>query len=97
MNNKDLITQLSIRLGKNSKDVQQLMDFFVNELAEQLSEDNSLSIQGFGTFEVKKKLERIVTNPNTKHKMLVPPKLILNFKPNSVLKEKIKNGADTKE
>lgn len=97
MNNKDLITQLSIRLGKNSRDVQQLMDFFVNELAEQLSEDNSLSIQGFGTFEVKKKLERIVTNPNTKQKMLVPPKLTLNFKPNSILKEKVKNSAEIKD
>ena len=47
-----------------------------------------LAVQGFGIFDVKKKLERVVVNPATKKRMLVPPKLVLNFKPSNVLKEK---------
>lgn len=51
-----------------------------------------MSIPKFGTFEVKKRLERIVVNPGTKQRMLVPPKLVLGFKPIASLKEKVKNG-----
>lgn len=46
----------------------------------------------FGTFEVKKRLERIVINPGTKQRMLVPPKLVLGFKPIASIKEKLKKG-----
>jgi DNA-binding protein HU-beta/integration host factor subunit alpha len=48
----------------------------------------------FGTFEVKKKMERVMVNPSTGQRMLVPPKLVLNFKPNANWKEQIKNGGD---
>ena len=51
-----------------------------------------MSIPKFGTFEVKKRMERILINPGTKQRMLVPPKLVLNFKPIAAIKEKLKNG-----
>jgi DNA-binding protein HU-beta/integration host factor subunit alpha len=49
-------------------------------------------IPTFGTFEVKKKMERIMVNPSTGQRMLVPPKLVLTFKPNVSWKERVKNG-----
>ena len=51
---------------------------------------NNIAIQGFGTFEVKKKLERISINPATQQRMLIPPKLVLTYKPSVTLKEKFK-------
>jgi len=39
---------------------------------------------------VKKKMERVVVNPATKQRKLIPPKLVLAFKPSTVLKEKMK-------
>ena len=51
---------------------------------------NTIAIQGFGTFEVKKKLERISVNPATQQRMLIPPKLVLTYKPSNTLKEKFK-------
>ena len=81
---------MAARLDLPAKDVQKLVDRFVSELTERLDDDSSLSIQGFGTFEVKKKLERVVTNPTTKQRMLVPPKLVLSFKPSPAMKEKFK-------
>jgi len=59
----------------------------VNELAD----GNSLTVPSFGIFEVKKKLERVLVNPTTKQRMLVPPKMVVNFKPNTSLRSKIKN------
>lgn len=59
-------------------------------MSQQWQEGNVISIQGFGTFEVKKKIERISVNPVTKQRMLIPPKLILTYKPSSSLKDKFK-------
>ena len=49
-----------------------------------------ISLQSFGTFEIKKRLERISVNPTTKQRLLIPPKLALTFKPSYGLKEKFK-------
>ena len=51
---------------------------------------DSVSLSGFGVLEVKKKNERISVNPTTGIRMLVPPKLVLTYKPSSLLKEKLK-------
>lgn len=88
MNNKEFIATLSRELGYNTKDTTALVNALVEEIGLQLEEENAVSIPGFGVFEVKKKLERVLVNPATKQRMLVPPKLSINFKPASILKEK---------
>lgn len=90
MNNKDYIGRLSAKTGMDAKETQHLVSLFVNALADKLDEGGVLSVQGFGNFEVKKKMERVVVNPTTKQRMLVPPKLALAFRPSPVLKEKMK-------
>lgn len=90
MNNKEFIADLATKLDEKAKETQRLASIFSSVFAESLEEGDSLSLQGFGTFEVKKKLERIVTNPTNKQRMLVPPKLALSFKPSNILKDKIK-------
>ena len=81
-------------MGYTMKDTQRLVNNIVNALGDAFLEDNSVLIPGFGTFESKKKMERIIVNPTTGQRMLVPPKLVLNFKPNVAWKEKIKEGGD---
>lgn len=39
-------------------------------------------------------MERVVVNPTTKKRQLVPPKLVLGFRPVAAVKEKLKNGGD---
>ena len=87
MNNKEFISRLATKMDISPKEAKKLTTTFINELAENLDDGNSLTIQGFGSFEVKKKLERIVVNPTTKQRMLVPPKLALSFKPSNLLKD----------
>ena len=58
-------------------------------MANMLDEGASLNIQGFGTYEVKKKKERIIVHPTTKQRQLVPPKLVIAFKPSQTLKDKV--------
>lgn len=90
MNNKDFTSELSRRLGYTIKDTSELMSSLLSGMTQELQEGNIVTIQGFGTFEVKKKAERITVNPTTKQRMLVPPKLVLAYRPSGQLKEKFK-------
>lgn len=94
MNNKEFVAELSRRMGYKSNQTQKLMLNVVNAMGDGFMEGDSLQVPNFGTFEVKKKLERVMVNPTTGLRMLVPPKLVLAFKPHSVLKEKVKNGGE---
>ncbi|MGL4518483.1 MAG: HU family DNA-binding protein [Phocaeicola sp.] len=90
MNNKEFIAELSHRFGYTHKDATQLVASVIGEMSEQWQEGNIISIQNFGLFEVKKKMERISVNPLTKQRTLIPPKLVLGYKPSTALKDKFK-------
>ena len=89
MNNKDFINTLAARTERTAKETQALTESLIALIAEDTSDQCTLAIQGFGSFEVKKKMERIVVNPATKQRKLIPPKLVMGFKPSAVLKEKL--------
>ena len=88
MNNKEFVAELSRRLGYSQKDSSALLSALVSEVPGQLEEDRIVSIQVFGNFEVRKKLERVVISPATQQRMLVPPRLVVAFKPSTQLKDK---------
>lgn len=90
MNNKEFTSELSRRLGYTMKDTSELIASFLSDMSRQLEEGNAVFVQGFGTFEVKKKAERISVNPTTKQRLLVPPKLVLTYRPSTGLKDKFK-------
>lgn len=89
MTNKDFIKALSERNDISAKEAQSLVDALTETMADTLDDGDTITIQGFGNFEVKKKLERIIVNPTTKQRQLIPPKLAVAFKPSNVLKDKI--------
>ncbi len=92
MNNKNFIAELSSRLGMSNDDAQMLVYSLVDVINEAFQEGDAVVVNGFGTFEVKKRMERVILSPTTKKRMLVPPKLVLGFKPAASMKEKLKNG-----
>ena len=89
MNNKEFINALATRLQENPKTVKQHVEALVGALANMLDEGATLNVQGFGTYEVKKKKERIIVHPMSKQRQLVPPKLVIAFKPSPTLKDKV--------
>lgn len=90
MNNKELVNELSSRLGYTNKDAATLVSSIVAIMTEGFSSGKRASFEEFGQFEVKKKMERITINPLTQQRLLVPPKLVLTYKPSPILKDKIK-------
>ena len=89
MNNKEFISELAKRSDLSLKEASALMTNLVSEMTSRLEDEATVSISGFGNFEVKKKLERVVVNPSTKQRILIPPKMVLNFRPSATLKEKL--------
>lgn len=83
---------MAAKTGYTQADTQQMVRTIVAEMSSRLEEGDSIQINNFGTFEVKKRLERIVVNPATQQRMLVPPKLILNFRPVASIKENLKKS-----
>ena len=94
MNNKEFVTKLAEDSGYSLEDTQRLVRSVLTAMVKQLEKGNAVAVANFGTFEVKKRLERIMVNPSTGQRMLVPPKLVLNFKPTSSIKERAKNGGE---
>ena len=94
MNNKEYISALADQAGYTQSDTQKMVRSVIESMGVHLEESDSVQLSGFGTFEVKKRLERIVVNPSTQQRMLVPPKLVLNFKPVSAIKEDLKHTDD---
>jgi DNA-binding protein HU-beta len=87
---KEFITAVSKQTQLDKDRVGTLLEATCRILSEQLIHGNSILIHGFGTFEVKKRAERISVHPATGKRWLVPPKIVPVFKPGPTLKEKIK-------
>ena len=95
MNNKTFIQRLSQTTGYTQDDSQKMVYSVVDAMNEQFQEGESVIFPGFGTFEVKKRMERIVVNPTSRQRMLVPPKLVVGFRPAASIRKVLKEGGDT--
>ena len=69
MNNKEFTSELAERLGYTIKDTSELMGSLLSSMTQELEEGNVIAVQGFGSFEVKKKAERISINPASKQRI----------------------------
>lgn len=96
MNNKEYIAALAADAGFTAAATQKMVGHVLSAMGDRFMEGDTVGVQGFGSFDVKKKLERIIVNPSTGQRMLVPPKLVLGFRPTDEWKDKMrgKNGQD---
>lgn len=90
MNNKEFIANLAGETGYTQADTQKMMRAIIEEMGSRFEQGDTVQIPNFGTFEVKKRLERVIVNPGTQKRMLVPPKLVLQFKPITAIKDILK-------
>ncbi len=93
MENKELVEKISEKLGRSKGDVNKLLEALSDVVRERCGDLDSIAIPGFGTFEAKKKNERVMVNPSNGKRMLVPPRISMNFKVSNVLKTRLKNNA----
>lgn len=88
MNNKEFINELSKQTNQSVGATTKLVNDTIKILEEHFQQNDIVTFSGFGSFEVKKKMERISVNPTTGKRYLIPPKLALSFKQSNVLKDR---------
>lgn len=91
MTNKELIQHVAKAADMSREDVQRLLDATVEVLSANMVDGLPTQIQGFGTFEVKQKNERLSVHPKTGVRTLTPPKMQVNFKVGTTLKEVLRD------
>ena len=90
MENKEIVNRIAKKLGRKSADINKLVDGLSTVLKNSCAEMDSMAIPGFGSFEPKKKNERVTVMPGTGKRLLIPPKVVLSFKISNVLKNKLR-------
>lgn len=91
MNSKDFVDKVSQKAGIGADEAEKLLSALVSCMLDELSDGNSISMQGFGSFEVREKSGRKIYNPSSKAYIDVPSKTTVAYKMSGVLKERL-NG-----
>jgi DNA-binding protein HU-beta len=89
MKDIELITELAVRLNWRKQEVETMLESLGEIIGDKLSQNDIISLQGFGQFESRKKAERISAVNGKRY--LIPPKLVPVFRPSSSIKSYIKS------
>lgn len=91
MTKKEIVKQIAYEIGltqtQTKEIVQRTFDLIIQTLVE--SQDHRIELRNFGVFEVKLRRGRHARNPKTRQPVLVPPKLVVTFKPGKKMEELI--------
>lgn len=90
MDNKTFIDIISAKTGKSREEAAEMTDALGIVIAEAIKEGDTIAVPSVGTFESKMRTERIAVHPSSGKRLLIPPKLTINFKPSTLLKQKIR-------
>jgi DNA-binding protein HU-beta len=63
----------------------------VEVMKERILEGKGVALHGFGSFDLKRREERLSVHPATGVRTIVPPKQVVAFKQGSQLKSKLKD------
>lgn len=90
MDNKTLIDNISRNTSIGKKETSRLIEALADAIRNAATEMDSVAIPSFGTFEPKKRLERVMAVPSTGRRLLLPPKISLTFRPSAILKQQMR-------
>lgn len=88
MNGDEFVSLLSGRIGRGEKETRRMISCLAGMITEGLQDGRTVTLQGLGVFEVRKKLEEIKVNPTTGKRTLFPPRLVIGFRPSFRIEEK---------
>lgn len=90
MNKAQLIDNIAQKSGFSKKDVESVLNTFLGEVTEALSNGDRVQLIGFGTFETRKRASRTGRNPQTGEEMIIPESIVPAFKAGNKLREAVK-------
>lgn len=91
MNKTELIEKVAEKTGLTKKDAQAAVSAYNEAVVEALVSGDTVAMVGFGTFEVRKRAERMGRNPQTKEEIMIPASKAAVFKAGKQFKDAL-NG-----
>jgi DNA-binding protein HU-beta len=87
MTKKELLKAISEKTGITQKEVDAVLDAFVEVTKEALKKEDYVALPDFGKFEVVERAARNGVNPQTKEQIVIPAHKAVKFKASKTLKE----------
>lgn len=87
VNKEDLIKRVIDETGENKEVVETIVDTFLQEILDSLTNGEEVKIVRFGKFNVKSRVERNIVNPSTKEIMRLPTLSTVSFRPSQNVKD----------
>ncbi|MBR2481410.1 MAG: HU family DNA-binding protein [Oscillospiraceae bacterium] len=89
MNKAELIAAVAEKTGLSKKDTESVVSATFDTIVAAMAEEEKVQLVGFGSFEVKKRAERIGRNPKTKESITIPASKVPTFKAGKALKDSV--------
>lgn len=91
MDHKTFLDTLSQRINAGKDETSDMIAALCQVLTDAALDGDTVTFPGFGSFEPRKRIERIACHPKDGKRMLIPPKITLAFHPSTLLKQKVRN------
>jgi DNA-binding protein HU-beta len=89
-NKKELVNLIAEKSGLLKKNAELALETIMDVIGETLENGESITLSGFGKFEVVARAARVGTNPNTGEKIKIAATNAPKFRPSKNLKELVK-------
>lgn len=87
MRKQDIVDEIYQQTGLPKKDIQLVVNLFLDSVRNALLREERIELRGFGVFNVKQRKGRVGRNPKTKEIIHIPPRKVISFKPSKLVKE----------
>ena len=89
INKSELVSNVAASAGISKTQAAKVVDAFTNTVSTTLSNGESLTLVGFGTFETRQRDARTGRNPQTGEELQIPAATVAAFKPGKALKDAV--------
>lgn len=89
MKKLELVSDMAAHAEMTKTDAGKALDAFIAVVSEALNKDDSVTIVGFGTFEVRKRKARTGRNPKTGEALKIKASKVPAFKAGKALKDAV--------
>lgn len=90
INRETLVGAIVEKADLTKKDVEAVLECFMDEITKQLQAGNKVTLTGFGTFKISNRAAREGINPQTKAKIQIPAMTVPKFTAGKALKEAVR-------
>ena len=87
MNKAELVNAMATETGVSKKDVEKVLNSFINVVSNEMANKGKVQLVGFGTFETRQRAARTGLNPQTKEEIKIPASKAPVFKAGKALKD----------